>query len=126
MGARISLDLRERIIRSYDKKEGTREEIAERYQVSEGMVKKLIQQRKKIGSISHQSHRCGRKPCLTQEMRDQIREVVERKKDITLENIRNQLNLTCSLMTIDRVLKAMGYTYKKNATRERTATRGCR
>ena len=30
----ISLDLRERILTSYDQKEGTREEIAQRYRVS--------------------------------------------------------------------------------------------
>ena len=35
----LSLDLRERILSSYDKEEGTREEIAHRYRVL-GMVKK--------------------------------------------------------------------------------------
>ena len=32
----LSLDLRERILISYDKKEGTRDEIAHRYRVSLG------------------------------------------------------------------------------------------
>ena len=42
----LSLDLRERILISYDGGEGTREEIAERFRVSLGMVKKLLQQRR--------------------------------------------------------------------------------
>ena len=45
----LSLDLRERILASYDQKEGTREEIAHRYRVSLGMVKKLLQQRRRTG-----------------------------------------------------------------------------
>ena len=43
----LSLDLRERILTAYDAKEGTREEIAARFRVSLGMVKKLLQQRRK-------------------------------------------------------------------------------
>jgi len=39
----ISLHLRERILASYDQNEGNREEIASRYRVSLGMVKKLLQ-----------------------------------------------------------------------------------
>ena len=42
----LSLDLRERILASYDNEEGSRQEIADRYRVSLGMVKKLLQQRK--------------------------------------------------------------------------------
>src|SRR5262245_50464874 len=43
----LSLDLRERILSSYDRKEGTREEIAHRYRVSLGMMKKLLQPRRR-------------------------------------------------------------------------------
>ena len=43
----ISLDLRERILASYDNEEGTRWEIAHRFRVSLGMVKKLLQQRRR-------------------------------------------------------------------------------
>ena len=48
----LSLDLRERILSAYDKKEGTREEIAARFRVSLGMVKKLLQQRRRTGNIA--------------------------------------------------------------------------
>lgn len=41
----ISLDLRERIIAAYAAQEGTREEVAKRFKVSLGMVKKLLAQR---------------------------------------------------------------------------------
>lgn len=37
----------------YDTKEGTRQEIADRFRVSLGMVKKLLLQRRKAGDIRH-------------------------------------------------------------------------
>ena len=116
MGA-ISQDLRERIVASYDAKEGTREEIADRYKVSLGMVKKLLSQRKKIGSIENLRYRCGRKPYLTEEIRSQIKRLIEEKKGITLAKIRETLNLQCSLAAIHYVLKNKGLTLK-NAARQ--------
>ena len=62
----LSLDLRERILASYDQEEGTREEIAERYCLSLGMVKKLLQQRRETGNIAPRHHYCGRKPMILQ------------------------------------------------------------
>ena len=60
----LSLDLRERIVASYDEGKSTREEISKRYQVSLGMVKKLLQQRRKTGSLGARYDRCGRKPLI--------------------------------------------------------------
>ena len=55
----LSLDLRERILSSYDKEEGTREEIAHRYRVSLGMVKELLQQRRHTGEIGARAPSLG-------------------------------------------------------------------
>ena len=43
----LSLDLRERILTAYDRHEGTRPEVGHRFRVSLGMVKKLLQQRRR-------------------------------------------------------------------------------
>jgi transposase len=56
----LSVDLRERIVASYDAREGTRDEIANRYRVSLGMVKKLLQQRRQTGDIGPRHHYAGR------------------------------------------------------------------
>ena len=47
-----SLDLRERILDTYDAGEGPREDVARRFRVSLGMVKKLLQQRRHTGDIA--------------------------------------------------------------------------
>ena len=56
----LSLDLRERILAAYDAKEGTRVDIATRFRVSLGMVKKLISQLRRGDGIGSLRHRCGR------------------------------------------------------------------
>jgi transposase len=109
----ISLDLRERILASYDQKEGTREEIAQRYRVSLGMVKKLLQRRRHLGDIGLRYHRCGLRPGKVAAQRQTFRQLLNRKPDMTLEELRAATALKCSLPAIHYVLEKMGLTYKK-------------
>ena len=119
----LSLDLRERILASYDAGKGTRQEIADRYDVSLGMVKKLLFRRKQTGEIGSWYSHCGRKPYFTEEIRQQIRDLVRKQKDITLEEIRESLGLNCSLPAIHYVLRDLNLTFKKNAARQRARAR---
>jgi len=48
----ISVDLRERIVATYAEGKWTREEVAKRHKVSEGMVKKLLQQHRRTGGLA--------------------------------------------------------------------------
>jgi transposase len=80
----ISLDLRQRILSSYDQKEGTREEIAGRYRVSLGLVKKLLQQRRRTGDIAPRHHRSGRKPLILPTHHQTMRTLLSRQPDMTL------------------------------------------
>jgi transposase len=119
----LSLDLRERILASYDNLEGTRQEIADRYRVSLGMVKKLLQQRKRTGQIGARHAYSGRKPLIVHAHEDQMRLLLGRKPDMTLKELREALDLDCSLPAIHYVLSDMGLTYKKrhSALAKRTA-----
>jgi len=109
----ISLDLRERILASYDQKEGTREEIAHRFRVSLGMVKKLLQRRRQGGDIGPRYHRCGLKPGKVAAQSQTFRQLLSRKPDLTLEELRRATSLDCTLPAIHYVLEKMGLTYKK-------------
>lgn len=109
----LSLDIRERILFCYDNKEGTREEIARRFRVSLGMVKKLLQQRRRTGEIKARHQYSGRKPGEVTNRRQEMRALLKAKPDLTLEEIRKNLGLNCSLPAIHYVLKRMGLTYKK-------------
>src|SRR6266536_1461685 len=109
----ISLDLRERILGSYDQQEGTREEIAQRYRVSLGLVKKLLQQRRRTGDIRSGYHRCGRKPKSGLTHQQKFRQLLGRTPDLTLAELRQATALDCTLPAIHYVLEKMGLTYKK-------------
>ena len=128
----LSLDLRERILAAYDGAEGTREDVARRFRVSLGMVKKLIQQRRHGGDIGHRHRRAGRKPLLVAEHQRQLRALLAKKSDVTLREMRAELNLHCSLQAIHVVLGKMGLSYKKrhsgpvNRTAKTSAGRGAR
>jgi len=109
----LSLDLRERIVASYDNEEGTRDQIARRYRVSLGMVKKLLQQRRHTGDIRPRHHRSGRKPVILASHRQAMRVELGRKPDLTLAELRDAVGLACTLPAIHYALAAMGLTYKK-------------
>jgi len=117
------MDLRQRILDSYDAGEGTRQDIADRYCVSLGMVKKLLSQRKRTGDIAPRHNCSGRKPYFTPERRIRISTLIDRQPDITLEEIRDLLELECSLPAIHYLLKEMGMSFKKNTSRQRARAR---
>lgn len=109
----LSMDLRERILSSYDKEEGTREEIACRYRVSLGMVKKLLQQRRHTGDIAPRHHRSGRKALIVAAHKQQMRALLCQKPDLTLRELRAALGLQCTVQAIHYALVDLGLTYKK-------------
>jgi transposase len=116
----ISLDLRERIVAAYDGEEATREDVARRFRVSLGMVKKLLQQRRHTGDIASRHHRAGRKPLIVFEHQRRMRSLLAKKPDLTLRELRSAMLLKCSLQAIHVVLVKMGLTYKKRHSAPRS------
>jgi transposase len=109
----LSLDLRERILAAYDQAEGTREEVAHRFRVSLGMVKKLIQQRRRTGHIGPRHHHSGRKPLIVASHHAHLRVLLDKKPDLTLKELRAATGLRCTLPAIHYALQKLELTYKK-------------
>ena len=126
----LSLDLRERIVAAYDREEATRDQIAVRYGVSLGMVKKLLQQQRRTGDLRPRHRYSGRKPMILATHQRQMRGLLGRKPDLTLHELRAALKLGCSLPAIHYALEKIGLTYKKrhsgpaNKTTRRSRGRG--
>lgn len=118
----LSLDLRERILASYDPQEGTRDQIANRYRVSLGMVKKLLQQRRRTGDIAPRHRYSGRKPKILSSHQQQLRTLLGRKPDLTLNELRQAVALDCTLPAIHYVLVKLGLTYKKRRSEPANTT----
>jgi len=109
----LSLDLRERIVAAYDAKEGTREEVAKRFTVSVGMVKKLLGQRSKTGDLRPRHRFSGRKARLMPRHGAQLKQLIAREPDVTLEEMKARLQLDCTVAAIQWVVTKLGLTYKK-------------
>lgn len=109
----VSLDLRERIVASYDHEKGTRAQVATRYRVSLGLVKKLLQQRRRTGDIAPRHGYSGRKPLILPAHHRELRVLLKKKPDLTLRELRRALDLPCTLPAIHYALVALGLTYKK-------------
>lgn len=109
----LSLEMRERILAAFDAGKNTREQIARRFRVSTGMVKKLIQQRRETGDIGPRHHLSGRKPTILPAHRDKLRSLLAKNPDLTLAQLRSALGLACSLPAIHFVLADLGLTSKE-------------
>lgn len=111
--ATFSTDLRERIVAAYDRGDGTREQIAERFSVSLGMVKKLLQQRRNTGDLAPRHRFSGRKPTIATKHQQRLKRLVREHPDMTLEELRDATGLACTPQAIHYALERMGLPLKK-------------
>lgn len=112
--ATLSTDLRKRILDAYDRGDGTREQIAQRYDVSLGMVKKLLQQRARTGDIAPRHPYSGRKAKITPRHEKQLTRLVREQPDMTLEELRDATGLPVTVQAIHYALGRLGLPLKKN------------
>jgi transposase len=113
MRSALSLDLRERIVAAYDAEEGTRDEVAARFKVSLGMVKKLLAQRRRTGDLRARYRYCGRRARLLPEQGPRLKALVRQEPDLTLAELKARLGLGCTIGAIHWALGRLGLTYKK-------------
>jgi transposase len=110
-----SIDLRERILAAYDAGEGNRQQVANRFKVSLGLVKKLLAQRRKLGTIEPQYQNVGRKPAFDGESLKQLDKFLQKHTDATLIEIQEHFSgsVSCSLQAIANAIKRLDWRYKK-------------
>lgn len=108
-----SLDLRRRIVETYDEGKWKQEEVAKRFRVSLGLVKKLLMQRKRTGQIEARHRFSGRKARLLPERGAELKRLVAKEPDLTLAEMKERMKLECSIGAIHWVLGRLGLTYKK-------------
>jgi transposase len=108
-----SKDLRTRIINAIDQHECSIRQIACRFQVSTSFIVRLSRRRRETGTIEPKPHGGGQPPALDPNELEQLRELVSQQPDATLEELRQCLDVDCSLAAICRALKKLGITRKK-------------
>ena len=106
-----SMDLRARVLEDSDAGMKTGK-VAEKYRVSPAWVRRLKQRRRESGEIEPRPQ--GHRPSSSAAHAEAIRDLIRSRPDLTLADIKAELDLTLSLTTIWQVIRELGLTLKKN------------
>ncbi len=113
-----SIDLREKVVKAYDREVGTQRQIAEIFGVSRSFVEKLLHRRRTTGDIASLPHGGGGKPVLDDEALSLVSQLVKEEPDATLEElceaVHRQRGIRVSLSNMCTRLKHIGLPRKKS------------
>ena len=109
-----SMDLRQRVVAACDAREGTREQIAERFGVSDRWIRKLLQRRRETDSLDPFPRNPGRKRALNDRQMERLGRLIRKRPDATLNELRKSLGVKISIAALDRAIRRLDVTLKKN------------
>ena len=109
-----SQDLRERVVRACDERDGTRQQIADRFGVCTSWIRKLLHRRRETGSFAAKPH-AGGAVKMTAERSDRLVILVSEQPDATLVELHDRLAAPVHLSTIARALLRLRLTLKKKS-----------
>jgi transposase len=112
-----SQDLRKRVLDTIQRGDGSVRQIASRFLVSVSFVTRLLQLHRTTGSVEPRPHGGGNPAVLGPEELERLRELIRQQPDATLEECRQRLGASCSLMTISRALSKLRLPRKKKVPR---------
>jgi transposase len=114
-----SLDLRQKIIETYESGGITQRELAEQFHVSLNFIVTLLRRWRRDETIEPKKRGAVMKPLLTPEIMQFLSEQIERECDLSLsqlvELVREKYSVSVSAKTISRMLRRENLRYKKNA-----------
>lgn len=127
MARAYSDDLRRKILQVYAQGQASEQQLAERFGVSYGFVKKIRRQQLGSGKMERVPHQPGRKPQLDRGMQERLRGWLQEQPDLTLaelqQRLRREARLQVSRPSIWVVLrKKMGLRLKKSRSMPKNKT----
>jgi len=108
-----SNDLRERIVAAVERGDYSLRQLATLFSVSLSFLVRLLQRKRRTGSVQPAPHGGGPTPKLDAAAEARLCALVRKQPDATLEELRDRLGVPCSLMTVARALKRHRLTRKK-------------
>jgi len=111
-------DTRQRAIEAYRNGKGTQEEIAQHVGVTLRTFQRWLARYQQSGEVAPQP-RGHRHALFRGEVLDRLDQLVQEHPDATLEQLRDMSGVDGSIMAVQRALDRLGYSFKKNASRQR-------
>jgi transposase len=126
MAQPLSDDLRCRILEAYERKEGSQQQLAQRFGVGFEYVRKIRRQLRRSGKKERVAQaRHGPQSRIGEPVKEQLRSWLKEQPDRTLAELGGQLRLSgveAGRSRISQVLSAMGLRLKKSPSTPRSAT----
>jgi transposase len=126
MAKAFSDDLRCRILQAYERKEGSRRELARRFGVSFEYVRKVVRQQRRSGQMERvPQSRHGRLSRFTEPVKECLRGWLREQPDLTEAELRERLagtGVPASKSRVGQVLRQMGLRRKKSRSTPPSAT----
>jgi|ERR1043166_1418659 transposase len=119
----LSIDLRQRIIRAWQRKKLTIVELAERFGVGEATVKRLKRTFRETGGIAARPHAGGCTPIIGPDEERLVEGLVQRHPDWSEDQYAKALaedhGVVASAVTVGRAVRRLGYSVKKRRSSPR-------
>src|SRR5512135_1475320 len=110
-----SIDLRERVAAAVDHHEGSLRQIARTFRVSLSFIVRLLQRRRRAGTLAPQPHAGGPPPALEPDDRQRLADLIREQPDATLDELKRCGGFTGSLKTLWLALRRRRLTRKKKS-----------
>jgi transposase len=125
--AAYSIDLRQKILRAYERRVGSQRAIADLFGVSLSFVEKLWRRYRTVGDMAPKPHAGGQRPRLDPHAQSVIRRVLHDNPDATLAelcaSVATETGVRVSMATMCRLLQRLGWPRKKSRSTRPSATR---
>jgi transposase len=117
-----SEEIRTIVVEAYSSGAVSRKQLAEIFGYHIGSIGRWIRENRKTERLAPlpRGHRVS---VFNAEERKQLAEFIENNPDATLDEIRNHFRKPCSLVAIHKIVRKLGYVFKKNSEGKRTKTR---
>jgi transposase len=116
--AAYSIDLRQKILRAWERHLGSQRTIADIFGVSLAFVEKVLRQHRTTGNIAPKLHAGGQKPRLDTAAQAVVQRLMGANPDATLEElctgVAAETGVRVSVPTMCRVLQRLGLPRKKS------------
>lgn len=112
----LSLDLRRRIVRAYERGEATQAQIAQRFEIGQATVERLVRLKRETGAPDPKPHAGGAQPRITEADRESLLETFEREADLRQQDLAERFaaeGRPVSRATVGRALGRLSITPKK-------------
>ena len=116
-------EIRTLVVKAYLSGTASRQQLSEIFGYTEVSISNWVREYKRENRLRPRP-RGHRKAVFTDTELEELADLLGKKVDLTLAEIKEHFGKSCSLVAIHKTVMKLGFVFKKNTTGKRTRTRG--